>query len=128
MAILASFWKPKACGQTVIPDRSVLIEQKLVENAKIQMLFWWIFKHCVQKFFKIGMTQSFVIRQLYKEGLRIYFGENKEGVAQQEIILFWRISGQITSLPKIISVRLPNCYIRGSDDKIIKSRGVHSEH
>ena len=34
------------------------------------------------------MTQSFVIRQLYKEGLRIYFGENKEGVAQQEIILF----------------------------------------
>ena len=55
------------------------------------------------------MTQSFVMRQLYKEGLRIYFGENKEGVAQQEIILFWRISGQITSLPKIISVRLPNC-------------------
>ena len=23
------------CGQTVLPDRSVLIEQKLVENAKI---------------------------------------------------------------------------------------------
>ena len=69
------------------------------------------------------MTHSFVMRQLYKEGLYIYFGENKEGVAQQEII-----SGQITSLPKIISVRLPNCYIRGSDDKIIKSRGVHSEH
>ena len=35
--ILVSFWKPEACGQTVLPDRSVLIGQKLVENAKIQM-------------------------------------------------------------------------------------------
>ena len=35
-SILASFWKPEACGQTVLPDRSVLIGQKLVENAKIQ--------------------------------------------------------------------------------------------
>ena len=31
----ASFWKPEACGQTVLPDRSVLIGQKLVDNAKI---------------------------------------------------------------------------------------------
>ena len=31
------FAKPEACGQTVLPDRSVLIGQKLVENAKIQM-------------------------------------------------------------------------------------------
>ena len=30
------FGKPKACGQTVLPDRSVLIGQKLVENAKIE--------------------------------------------------------------------------------------------
>ena len=36
MANLASFWKPEACGQTVLPDRSVLIGQKLVENAKMQ--------------------------------------------------------------------------------------------
>ena len=36
MVILASVWKPKACGQTVLPDRSVLIGQKLVENAKIE--------------------------------------------------------------------------------------------
>ena len=35
-SILASFWKPEACGQTVLPDRSVLIGQKLVENAKIE--------------------------------------------------------------------------------------------
>ena len=34
-SILASYWKPEACGQTVLPDRSLLIGQKLVENAKI---------------------------------------------------------------------------------------------
>ena len=36
MSILASFWEPKACDQTVLPDRSIVIGQKLVENAKIQ--------------------------------------------------------------------------------------------
>ena len=36
MLNLASFWKPKACGQTELPDRSVLIGQKLVEHAKIE--------------------------------------------------------------------------------------------
>ena len=35
-SILASFCKPEACGQTVFPDRSFLIGQKLVENAKIK--------------------------------------------------------------------------------------------
>ena len=35
-SILASFWKPEICGQTVLPDRSVLKGQKLVENAKIK--------------------------------------------------------------------------------------------
>ena len=35
-SILASFWKTEACGQAVLPDRSVLIGQKLVENAKIK--------------------------------------------------------------------------------------------
>ena len=34
----ASFWKPKPCGQTLLPDRSVLIGQKLVENAKINII------------------------------------------------------------------------------------------
>ena len=32
--ILASFWKSEACGQTELPDRLVLIVQKLVESAK----------------------------------------------------------------------------------------------
>ena len=36
MVNLASFWKTEACGQTVLPDRSVLIGQKLVENANFQ--------------------------------------------------------------------------------------------
>ena len=35
-SILASFWEPKACCHIVFPDRSVLIGQKLVGNAKIQ--------------------------------------------------------------------------------------------
>ena len=35
-SILASFWKPEACGQTVLPDRSILIGQKIVENVKIE--------------------------------------------------------------------------------------------
>ena len=37
MENFGEFWKPEACDQTVLPDRSVLIEQKLVENAKIQI-------------------------------------------------------------------------------------------
>ena len=36
LAILASFWKSLACGQTVLPDRQLLLEQKLVEYVKIQ--------------------------------------------------------------------------------------------
>ena len=51
MPKIGPFWrvfdKPEACGQTVLPDRSVLIDQKLVENAKIQMRhLGWFFKHC----------------------------------------------------------------------------------
>ena len=40
MVNLASFWKTEAFGQTVLPDRSVLIGQKLVENAKIEKFKW----------------------------------------------------------------------------------------
>ena len=36
MAHFASFRKPEACGQTVLPDRSILLRQKLMENAKIE--------------------------------------------------------------------------------------------
>ena len=36
MVILASFGKTKICCQTVLPDRSLFIGQKLMENAKIE--------------------------------------------------------------------------------------------
>ena len=39
-SILATFWKPQACGQTVLPDRSILIRQKLMENDKIEKFKW----------------------------------------------------------------------------------------
>ena len=42
---MASFWKPEACGQTVLPDRSILTGQKLVKMSKLeQETFWVIFK------------------------------------------------------------------------------------
>ena len=34
------FWKPEACAQIVLPDRSLLIGQSLLENAKIEHLKW----------------------------------------------------------------------------------------
>ena len=40
----------EACGQTVLPDRSLLIGQILEENAKgkkSNVTFWVIFKQCV---------------------------------------------------------------------------------
>ena len=41
--ILTSLWKPKVFGQTALPDRSILIGQKLVENAKTEKFKWDIF-------------------------------------------------------------------------------------
>ena len=38
MDSLASFWKPEACSQTVLPDRLVFIGQKILENDKIEKL------------------------------------------------------------------------------------------
>ena len=38
----ASFWKPEADGQTVLPDRLISIGQKLVDNAKIENFKWEI--------------------------------------------------------------------------------------
>ena len=36
----ASFWKPEACGQTVLQDRSILIGQNLAESTKIEKFKW----------------------------------------------------------------------------------------
>ena len=47
MVNFGEFSKIEAFGQTVLPDRSVLIQQKLVENAKIKnATFGVIFKQC----------------------------------------------------------------------------------
>ena len=35
MVNFGDFWKPEVCGQSVLPDRLLLIGQKLVGNAKI---------------------------------------------------------------------------------------------
>ena len=46
-SVLASFWKSVACGQTVLPDRSILLEQRLVKNVKNpNATFWVIYKQC----------------------------------------------------------------------------------
>ena len=36
MPNMVNFGKPEACGQTVLPDRSLLLGQKLVGNTKIE--------------------------------------------------------------------------------------------
>ena len=47
-SILASFWKPEACGQTVLADRSILIGQKnwwkMPKLKNSNATFWVIFK------------------------------------------------------------------------------------
>ena len=56
MPKMSSFWKPEACGQTVLPDKSLSIRlklmEKLVENGHLKKLknetFCVIFKHCGQ--------------------------------------------------------------------------------
>ena len=45
MATLASFWKPKTSGQTVLQDRSIWIGQKLVEKAKSEKFKCDILSH-----------------------------------------------------------------------------------
>ena len=43
MSFWASFWKAEVCGQTVLPDRSILIGQKLKNSNET---FLVIFKLC----------------------------------------------------------------------------------
>ena len=46
-SILTSFWKSEACNWILLPDRSILIGQVLLENAQIKKsntTFWVIFK------------------------------------------------------------------------------------
>ena len=56
MVNLVSLWKPEVCGQTVLPDRSILIEQKLVENVKIKRFKWDIFGNFQTMWFSQGQN------------------------------------------------------------------------
>ena len=47
MSNLSSFWKTKAFGQTVLPDRSDLIGQKFAKIKKFQCDILSNFKQCV---------------------------------------------------------------------------------
>ena len=69
MVTLESFWIPEACGQTVLPDRS--LGQKLMENAKIEMRhFWVIFKQCesTQNFFYLQLWTNFAYKESLAQG------------------------------------------------------------
>ena len=52
MSILASFWKPEACGQTVLPDTSVLMGQKWWKMSKFKNsnATIWVILNNVQTF------------------------------------------------------------------------------
>ena len=75
---MASFWKPEACGQTVLPDRSVLIGQNWWKIPKYQnsnATFWVIFKQCERGWnkdkrqkFEVGQNgMSRVVKEPSKE-------------------------------------------------------------
>ena len=68
MSILVSFWKPEACGQTVLPDMSLLIGQKLVKNAKIKKsnATFWVLK-CMSHPFGQLETLDIIIGQCWTE-------------------------------------------------------------
>ena len=70
--ILASFWKPKACGQTELPDRSVLIGQKLVENAKFQMPNFGWFWNTVRIVAKWDIFEAFSNTVLRRATIHIF--------------------------------------------------------
>ena len=71
LSILASFWKPEACGQTVLPDRSLLIGQKLVENAKIQKfkcdIFEWFSNNVYHQEWNSTCRNRLILTRFYSE-------------------------------------------------------------
>ena len=67
------FKKPEACGQTVLPDRSVLIGQTLVENAKIQMRHFEYFLNNVNHFFVLtNCVFHQGVKDIVKSGVLIH--------------------------------------------------------
>ena len=58
---LASFWKPEACGQTVLPDMSILLGQKLVEMAKLKWDIFDDFQTLLNRGFYLGLWEFFKV-------------------------------------------------------------------
>ena len=53
----ASFWKTDACGQTVLPDMSVLNRTQICGKCQnSNATFWVIFKQCVKGFIDFVIT------------------------------------------------------------------------
>ena len=63
--ILTIFWKPVFCGQTVLPDRSLLIGQKLMENANVEFKCIWVSQilHIITRFARNYRWDFFLIFQ-----------------------------------------------------------------
>ena len=100
MVILAGFWKCEACGQTVLPDRSVLIGQKLVENTKFShsnAAFWVIcennvkFKFLPIEIFELLQSTQNVQVAIEKRFIVDLMRENLQATAFNQQSLDWRI-------------------------------------
>ena len=68
MVDFASFWKPEACGQTVLPDSSFLKGQKLVDNARIKSsnATFWVFSNDMQY-----IVQNLTLISMYFQILKV---------------------------------------------------------
>ena len=65
---MASFWKPEACGQTVLPDRSILIGQKIggkCQNWKIQMRYFEWFLNTVKMWKPCGKLKKYKKKKVF---------------------------------------------------------------
>ena len=69
-------FKHRACCQTVLLDRSVLIVQKLVENAKIQMRHLEYFSNNVEIFESLFLNGFLLEKTLHFE---VITGEDDDG-------------------------------------------------
>ena len=99
MLNLASFWKRETCGQTVLPDRSILVGQKWWKMPKLKKsneTFWVIFKQCVLD--EIVTMQHWILK-VHKYQKLIY--SYRSG---------WTLSN-FTSLIEALGMYLPSCWV-----------------
>ena len=79
-SILASFWKPEACGQAVIPDRLVLIGQK-----------WWKMPKFKREDFQTTVSLLVSGQPLFGFSLCLHYSflPSKASSIQIRIMRFW---------------------------------------